>query len=86
MAAVSPGRPGAERRYHRCAGVDALTTGRNSKCPRAMIDAEIIKQAVWDLPRPESSSLAQRTPCRQTPRWEPNARTGPVRICVRGAQ
>src|SRR3954453_8909221 len=39
---------GVERRYHRCAGVDALTTGRDTKCPRAMIDAEVIEQAVWD--------------------------------------
>jgi site-specific DNA recombinase len=39
---------GVERRYYRCAGVDALTTGRDTKCPRAMIDAEVIEQAVWD--------------------------------------
>jgi len=39
---------GAERRYYRCAGVDTLTTGRDTKCLRAMIDAEIIEQAVWD--------------------------------------
>jgi site-specific DNA recombinase len=39
---------GGERRYYRCAGVDALTTGRDTKCPRAMIDAEVIEQAVWD--------------------------------------
>ena len=39
---------GVERRYYRCAGVDTLTTGRDTKCPRAMIDAEIIEQAVWD--------------------------------------
>ena len=39
---------GVERRYYRCAGVDTLTTGRDTKCPRAMIDAEVIEQAVWD--------------------------------------
>jgi site-specific DNA recombinase len=39
---------GVERRYYRCAGVDALTTGRDTKCPRAMIDAEVIERAVWD--------------------------------------
>lgn len=39
---------GRERRYYRCAGVDALTTGRDTKCPRAMIDAEAIEREVWD--------------------------------------
>src|SRR4051794_8674713 len=39
---------GVERLYYRCAGVDALTTGRDTKCPRAMIDAEVIERAVWD--------------------------------------
>jgi site-specific DNA recombinase len=39
---------GLERLYYRCAGVDALTTGRDTKCPRAMIDAEVIERAVWD--------------------------------------
>ena len=39
---------GVERRYYRCAGVDAMTTGRDTKCPRAMIDAEVIEKAVWD--------------------------------------
>ena len=38
---------GVERRYYRCAGVDTVTTGRDTKCPRAMIDAEIIEQAMW---------------------------------------
>jgi site-specific DNA recombinase len=38
---------GLERLYYRCAGVDALTTGRDTKCPRAMIDAEVIERAVW---------------------------------------
>ncbi len=40
------GRPGL--RYYRCAGVDRLTTGRETKCPRAMIGADGIEQAVWD--------------------------------------
>ena len=39
---------GVERLYYRCSGVDALTTGRDAKCPRAMIDAEVIERAVWD--------------------------------------
>jgi site-specific DNA recombinase len=46
MLLPSVGRPGL--RYYRCAGVDHLTTGRETNCPRAMIGADGIEQAVWD--------------------------------------
>ena len=39
------GRPG--RRYYRCAGADPLTTGRETKCPRAYIQADAVEEAVW---------------------------------------
>jgi site-specific DNA recombinase len=40
------GRPG--RRYYRCAGTDPLTTGRDTKCPRARIEADALEAVVWD--------------------------------------
>jgi site-specific DNA recombinase len=40
------GRSG--KRYYRCAGTDPLTTGRETKCPRAYIPADGLEQAVWD--------------------------------------
>src|SRR3954451_6726783 len=40
------GRPG--RRYYRCAGTDPLTTGRDTKCPRARIEADALETVVWD--------------------------------------
>ncbi|MGI4798735.1 MAG: recombinase family protein, partial [Janthinobacterium lividum] len=40
------GRPG--HRYYKCAGTDPLTTGRETRCPRARIDANTLEQAVWD--------------------------------------
>jgi site-specific DNA recombinase len=39
------GRPG--RRYYRCAGADPLTTGRETKCRRAYVQADSLEQAVW---------------------------------------
>ena len=39
-------RPG--RCYYRCAGVDPLTATRETKCPRAQIQAEGLEQAVWE--------------------------------------
>ncbi|HET6521172.1 MAG TPA: recombinase family protein, partial [Geminicoccaceae bacterium] len=44
-----PGHGGRRgRRYYRCAGTDPLTTGRETKCPRARIEADALEQAVWD--------------------------------------
>jgi site-specific DNA recombinase len=40
------GRTG--KRYYRCAGTDPLTTGRETRCSRARIDADALEQAVWD--------------------------------------
>jgi site-specific DNA recombinase len=40
------GRTG--QRYYRCAGTDPLTTGRETRCSRARIDADALEQAVWD--------------------------------------
>jgi site-specific DNA recombinase len=45
-SAPQGGRPG--RCYYRCAGVDPLTTARETKCPRAQIQAESLEQAVWE--------------------------------------
>ena len=36
------------RRYYRCAGTDPLTTGRETKCTRACIEADALEQSVWD--------------------------------------
>ncbi|MFL5447446.1 MAG: recombinase family protein [Gemmatimonadales bacterium] len=36
------------RRYYRCAGTDPLTTGRETRCPRACIEADALEQSVWD--------------------------------------
>jgi site-specific DNA recombinase len=36
------------RRYYRCAGSDPLTTGRETRCPRARIEADALEQVVWD--------------------------------------
>ncbi|MBV8870881.1 MAG: recombinase family protein [Acetobacteraceae bacterium] len=40
------GRPG--RCYYRCAGADPLTAARETKCPRAHIQADGLEQAVWE--------------------------------------
>jgi len=45
-SAATNGRSG--HRYYKCAGTDALTTGRDARCPRARIDAGALEQAVWD--------------------------------------
>ena len=45
-SAAANGRSG--HRYYKCAGTDALTTGRDARCPRARIDADALEQAVWD--------------------------------------
>jgi site-specific DNA recombinase len=45
-SAPQGGRPG--RCYYRCAGVDPLTTARETKCPRAQIQAESLERAVWE--------------------------------------
>jgi site-specific DNA recombinase len=41
----SGGRP--ERRYYRCAGTDPLTSARETRCPRARIEADALEEAVW---------------------------------------
>jgi site-specific DNA recombinase len=55
------GRSG--KRYYRCAGADPLTTGRETKCPRAYIPADGLEQAVWthvvDLLQDPAQILAQ---------------------------
>ena len=44
-----PGHGGRRgRRYYRCAGTDPLTTGRETKCPRARIEAEVLEHVIWD--------------------------------------
>jgi site-specific DNA recombinase len=44
-----PGHGGrVGRRYYRCAGVDPLTSGRETQCPRARIEADALEQVVWD--------------------------------------
>jgi Recombinase zinc beta ribbon domain/Recombinase len=44
-----PGHGGRRgRRYYRCAGTDPLTTGRETKCPRARIEADALERVVWD--------------------------------------
>ena len=44
-----PGHGGrVGRRYYRCAGTDALTAARETKCPRARIEADALEQIVWD--------------------------------------
>lgn len=36
------------RRYYRCAGSDPLNSGRDTKCPRARIEADALEAVVWD--------------------------------------
>src|SRR3954465_8257468 len=44
-----PGHQGRRgRRYYRCAGTSPLTSGRESKCPKARIEADVLEQVVWD--------------------------------------
>jgi site-specific DNA recombinase len=44
-----PGHQGRRgRRYYRCAGTSPLTSGRESKCPQARIEADVLERVVWD--------------------------------------
>src|SRR6185437_11630522 len=39
---------GSGHRYYKCAGTDALTTGRDARCPRAHSRPGALERAVWD--------------------------------------
>jgi site-specific DNA recombinase len=44
-----PGHGGRRgRRYYRCAGTSPLTSGRETKCPQARIEADALERVVWD--------------------------------------
>src|SRR3954454_4804087 len=44
-----PGHQGRRgRRYCLCAGTSPLTSGRESKCPQARVEADVLERVVWD--------------------------------------